>query len=242
MSRGYGFVRFADEAEQQRSMSEMQGQYCGSRPMRISVATPKNKLLAAAAAGTPIQPPMPQQITQPVQQYYGMPPPPPTQQYAPIGDPNNTTVFVGGLSSSVNEEELKTSVLPPYFQPFGEISSVKIPAGKGCGFVQFVHRQSAEIAIQQMNNYVIGGARVRLSWGRTQTDKPMTPNSYRQSAFMQPGYPYSNGQANGQTPDDPLQAVPVETLNENYIIQKEEMIERNETDPTGWRQSQVFAQ
>ena len=43
MSRGYGFVRFADEADQQRALNEMQGVYCGNRPMRISTATPKNK-------------------------------------------------------------------------------------------------------------------------------------------------------------------------------------------------------
>jgi RNA recognition motif-containing protein len=41
-SRGYGFVRFSDEADQQRALVEMQGVYCGNRPMRISTATPKN--------------------------------------------------------------------------------------------------------------------------------------------------------------------------------------------------------
>ena len=29
MSRGYGFVRFSDEQDQQRALSEMQGVYCG---------------------------------------------------------------------------------------------------------------------------------------------------------------------------------------------------------------------
>ena len=43
MSRGYGFVRFSDEGDQQRALQEMQGVYCGNRPMRISTATPKNK-------------------------------------------------------------------------------------------------------------------------------------------------------------------------------------------------------
>jgi RNA recognition motif-containing protein len=42
-SRGYGFVRFADENDQQRALMEMQGVYCGNRPMRISTATPKNR-------------------------------------------------------------------------------------------------------------------------------------------------------------------------------------------------------
>ena len=42
-SRGYGFVRFSDEGDQQRALVEMQGVYCGNRPMRISTATPKNR-------------------------------------------------------------------------------------------------------------------------------------------------------------------------------------------------------
>ncbi|CAH1756113.1 7171_t:CDS:2 [Entrophospora sp. SA101] len=44
ISRGYGFVRFGEEIEQQRALIEMQGAFCGNRPMRISTAIPKNKL------------------------------------------------------------------------------------------------------------------------------------------------------------------------------------------------------
>lgn len=40
-SKGYGFVRFADDNERTRAMSEMNGMYCSTRPMRIGVATPK---------------------------------------------------------------------------------------------------------------------------------------------------------------------------------------------------------
>lgn len=75
------------------------------------------------------------------------------------GEPNNTTVsptllflrlvyltqlssysdllqiFVGGLDSDVNEEDLRQP-----FSHFGEVVSVKIPVGKACGFVQFANR------------------------------------------------------------------------------------------------------
>ncbi|CAN0891882.1 Polyadenylate-binding protein RBP47B' [Linum grandiflorum] len=40
-SKGYGFVKFGDENERNRAMSEMNGVYCSTRPMRISAATPK---------------------------------------------------------------------------------------------------------------------------------------------------------------------------------------------------------
>ncbi|KAF5387872.1 hypothetical protein D9615_000837 [Tricholomella constricta] len=48
VSRGYGFVRFTDEADQQRALIEMHGLYCLSRPMRISPATAKYKAPPAA--------------------------------------------------------------------------------------------------------------------------------------------------------------------------------------------------
>jgi len=44
-SKGYGFVRFADESEQIRAMTEMNGQYCSSRPMRTGPAANKKPLI-----------------------------------------------------------------------------------------------------------------------------------------------------------------------------------------------------
>lgn len=41
-------------------------------------------------------------------------------------------IFVGNLDPNITEEELKQT-----FLQFGEIAYVKIPSGKGCGFVQF---------------------------------------------------------------------------------------------------------
>lgn len=41
LSKGYGFVRFGDESEQLRAMTEMNGAYCSSRPMRIGPAANK---------------------------------------------------------------------------------------------------------------------------------------------------------------------------------------------------------
>lgn len=44
-------------------------------------------------------------------------------------------VFVGNLDPNVAEEELRQ-----IFSQFGDIVYVKIPAAKGCGFVQFAAR------------------------------------------------------------------------------------------------------
>lgn len=40
-SKGYGFVRFGDPAEQARAMTEMNGMFCSTRPMRIGPAASK---------------------------------------------------------------------------------------------------------------------------------------------------------------------------------------------------------
>ena len=203
MSRGYGFVRFSDEVDQQRALNEMQGVYCGNRPMRISTATPKNKGGPGGAGGMGMPggggqmyppamggPPMPfygQQQQQQQQQHQQ-----PMNQFT---DPNNTTVFVGGLSGYVTEDELRS-----FFQGFGEITYVKIPPGKGCGFVQFVQRHAAEMAINQMQGYPIGNSRVRLSWGRSQNNsgpagtpyRPAPPPPIYPSMGMPPSHQYGN--------------------------------------------------
>ncbi|GKU04254.1 unnamed protein product [Fusarium langsethiae] len=171
-SRGYGFVRFSDENDQQRALVEMQGVYCGNRPMRISTATPKNRGNHGFGGqghqhGGPMMPGMPQQQMWNGGGMQGFPYGGfnPATQMNQFTDPNNTTVFVGGLSGYVTEDELRS-----FFQGFGEITYVKIPPGKGCGFVQFVHRHAAEMAINQMQGYPIGNSRVRLSWGRSQNN------------------------------------------------------------------------
>ncbi|GAB4846151.1 Polyadenylate-binding protein rbp45 [Ancistrocladus abbreviatus] len=142
-SKGYGFVRFGDESEQLRAMTEMNGLLCSTRPMRIGPAANKKpsgiqqKASSQSTAGTPGE-----------------------------NDPNNTTIFVGGLDPNVSDEQLRQ-----VFSQFGELVHVKIPVGKRCGFVQFANRPCAEQALSVLNGTQIGGQNVRLSWGRSPSNK-----------------------------------------------------------------------
>lgn len=52
-------------------------------------------------------------------------------------------IFVGGLDSDVSDEDLKQP-----FSKFGDVVSVKIPIGKGCGFVQFANRYSSSSSVE----------------------------------------------------------------------------------------------
>ncbi|KAF5095268.1 hypothetical protein D0Z03_001876 [Geotrichum reessii] len=191
-SRGYGFVRFGDETERQYALTGMQGFYAGNRPMRISTATPKSKSLGGSTVNNTTQGGANNFLNQHsgnfnvgVQStgYYNS-----NVSLNQFTDPFNTTVFVGGLSGVVTPDELRS-----YFTSFGTITYVKIPPGKGCGFVQFVTRQSAEAAITQMQGYTIGNSRVRLSWGRSQNTNGPPNTPYRptppSNAFPQMAVP-----------------------------------------------------
>ncbi|XP_019443147.1 PREDICTED: polyadenylate-binding protein RBP47C'-like isoform X1 [Lupinus angustifolius] len=141
-SKGYGFVRFGDDNERNQAMTEMNGVYCSSRPMRIGAATPR-KSSGYQQGG----------------QSNG------ASSLSEM-DSTNTTIFVGGLDPNVTDDDLRQS-----FSQYGEIVSVKIPVGKGCGFVQFVNRNNAEEALQKLNGTAIGKQTVRLSWGRNPANK-----------------------------------------------------------------------
>ncbi|WVZ23816.1 hypothetical protein V8G54_002360 [Vigna mungo] len=203
-SKGYGFVRFGDENERTRAMTEMNGVYCSSRPMRIGVATPKKTygyqqqyssqgllfmIFILHACDTVLicrsrLPYCPKAISLHwplanalLSKVHCIAPAvvlagghsangAVAQGSQSEGDSNNTTIFVGGLDSDISDEDLRQ----PFLQ-FGEVVSVKIPLGKGCGFVQFADRKNAEDAIQAMNGTVIGKQTVRLSWGRSPGNK-----------------------------------------------------------------------
>jgi RNA recognition motif-containing protein len=190
VSRGYGFVRFSDELEQQRSLAEMQGQFCGSRPMRISMATPKTRdRVPNGMPNLSMSPPQSSMMANMNGMGMGMTGmnmgmgmsygagPQGHGQYNQFTDPHNTTVFVGGLSAFVTEDELRrlvnfcslsydldsqSDLLCSYFQPYGMITYVKIPPGKGCGFVQFAERPAAEAAMGALNGFNIGKSFNRL--------------------------------------------------------------------------------
>lgn len=165
MSKGFGFVRFGSKEEADQALQTMNGVYCSSRPMRVSVATDRS---GKARMGGGIG-----------------------QQYGNEDDmSNNTTVFIGGLDASTSDEDLRAR-----FSPFGDIVSIKVPPGRGCGFVQYASKESAETAIAQMNGTTIGNAKVRCAWGRaaaTRTGGASQANSgyYQQQypSYQQQGY------------------------------------------------------
>ncbi|KAG6487789.1 hypothetical protein ZIOFF_056396 [Zingiber officinale] len=150
-SKGFGFVRFGDPNEQSSALSDMNGVYCSTRPMRIGPAANKKNLGSQQYSADGSN-----------QNFQGV---------ESDNDPNNTTVgvfiiFVGGLDPNITDDLLRQA-----FSVYGELLYVKIPVGKRCGFVQFANRASAEEALRQLNGTLLGGQNVRLSWGRSPANK-----------------------------------------------------------------------
>ncbi|KAI6677897.1 hypothetical protein NL676_038693 [Syzygium grande] len=173
-------------------MTEMNGAYCSSRPMRIGVATPKKSsgyqqqyssqalVLAGGHASNGA-----------------------TSQGSQAHESNNSTIFVGGLDSDVSDEDLRQA-----FSQFGEVVSVKIPPGKGCGFVHFADRKNAEVAMQELNGTIIGKQSVRLSWGRSPANKQWrTERSNQWNGSYHGGY--ANGHAAASNQDSGLHVAAV---------------------------------
>lgn len=171
LSKGYGFVYFKDEGEKTRALTEMQGFYLSYRPIRLNLATKKGEtkqpVVQYVATSSPTRP-------QPKQQQQQQQPVPLESIHLGPADPNNTTVFVGGIDTSITHDVLKA-----FFSRFGELTNVKIPYGKGCAFVEFKDHVTASGVLSSLNNSaVIGNSQVRLSWGRpsakssTQFDSP----------------------------------------------------------------------
>ncbi|KAH8097862.1 RNA binding-protein [Aureococcus anophagefferens] len=144
LSKGFGFIKFGSEAERDSAMNEMHGQYVGERAIRCTLATTREEREREAK--------MNQQ-----QQMYD-----PSRLHAPKAteEGENTCVFVGGLDESVSPDMLRH-----HFGLLGDIAYIRIPPGRGCGFVGFVHRKNAEAAISTLQGLRINGYKVRLSWG-----------------------------------------------------------------------------
>lgn len=187
LSRCFGFVRFTNDEDRKKALIEMNGQWLGGRQIRVALASPKhqnsirNKFQQFPNQYNPqssnyMRPDIPQ--SQQFQQ-----PPPSTQDF---DDPTNTTVFVGGLANGLNEDTLMA-----LFEAFGPILDIKVPPGKGCGFVKFVERKDAENAIEGLHGFIIGGSRIRLSWGRP--NKPRIYHNPQHGQHMQNIPPMSMG-------------------------------------------------
>jgi len=104
---------------------------------------------------------------------------------SPPEDPNITTLYVGGLTSNITEEDIRGA-----FYGYGEIVGLKLVANKRCAFVTYRQRVEADRAATALfNKLVIKGTPLKISYGKPQDQVPVTPTL----SYMPPPPPAALG-------------------------------------------------
>ncbi|KAF9178487.1 hypothetical protein BGZ51_008148 [Haplosporangium sp. Z 767] len=86
------------------------------------------------------------------------------------GDPCTTNLYIGNINPVVNEEQLCME-----FAKYGPIASIKImwprtteeiERNRNCGFVSFMERADAAVALKEMDGMTLMGYDMKLGWGK----------------------------------------------------------------------------
>lgn len=108
----------------------------------------------------------------------------PGQQPSKIDTTRHFHVFVGDLSSEVDNNKLREA-----FQPFGDVSDAKVirdtntSKSKGYGFVSYPKREEAERAIEQMNGQWLGRRTIRTNWATRKPGDQDKPTHYNEKSY-----------------------------------------------------------
>ncbi|CAB3406133.1 unnamed protein product [Caenorhabditis bovis] len=97
---------------------------------------------------------------------------------APPADTSITTLYIGNLGPAgplqVTQKELND-----YFYQFGDIRNLRVLVEKGCAFIEFTTRESAERAAERSFNKVyIKDRRLTIRWGEPNAKKAADNSTY----------------------------------------------------------------
>jgi RNA recognition motif-containing protein len=84
---------------------------------------------------------------------------------------NGTKLYVGNLSYSVTDEELKE-----LFAQYGEVKQANVIEGKGFGFVEMMNADAADKVRKELNGSDFKGRALRIEEARPQ--KPRESRGY----------------------------------------------------------------
>jgi nucleolysin TIA-1/TIAR len=170
-SRGYGFLAFRDKTDAEQAIATMNGEWLGSRAIRVNWANQKTQ------GGLPAPPSRPGASV-------GTAPAPINFQGGPISYDSvvqqtpsyNSTVYVGNLVPYCTQADLI-----PLFQSIGYLSEIRMQADRGFAFVKLDTHEHAAMAIVQLQGQMVHGRPIKCSWGKDRAD----------GTTAQPGVPLS---------------------------------------------------
>lgn len=144
-SRGYGFVRFEEESDAATSITTMQGQWLGSRPIRMNWANRRSEMRPT--------------FVENVSGHENT-----AQRSSGVQSPSEiTAVYVGNLSPNITEEDVAS-----HFAAFGPVVSIQIFQERHFAFVTLETHQGAAQAINHYNSNLlyIQGKQAKVGWAR----------------------------------------------------------------------------
>ncbi|KAG8219985.1 polyadenylate-binding protein [Butyriboletus roseoflavus] len=175
-SRGYGFLAFRDKTDAEQAIATMNGEWLGSRAIRVNWANQKTQ-------GASAPPPRPAGTL-------GTAPAPINFQGGPLSyeavvqqTPSyNTTVYVGNLVPYCTQADLI-----PLFQSIGYLSEIRMQADRGFAFVKLDTHEHAAMAIVQLQGQMVHGRPIKCSWGKDRADgATVQPNAISPSPTAAP--------------------------------------------------------
>ncbi|KAH8998747.1 hypothetical protein EDB86DRAFT_759406 [Lactarius hatsudake] len=165
-SRGYGFLAFRDKTDAEQAIATMNGEWLGSRAIRVNWANQKTQGgPAATSTGSPIS----SSGTAPApMNFLGGP-----LSYETVVQQTpayNTTVYVGNLVPYCTQADLI-----PLFQSIGYLSEIRMQADRGFAFVKLDTHEHAAMAIVQLQGQMVHGRPIKCSWGKDRADGGTLP-------------------------------------------------------------------
>ena len=145
-SKGIGFVTFTD-LESSAKAVELNGKEIDGRTIKVNYAKPRQPREAAAKRAN---------------------------AFGDQSSPPNVTLYVGGLSYSMGEDDVYEA-----FGEFGDIQRVRIPtdrdtgAPKGYAYVEFADLDQSKAAYEAMQGKELGGRYIRVDY-----DRPKDSNGF----------------------------------------------------------------
>ncbi|WWC67573.1 uncharacterized protein I206_101483 [Kwoniella pini CBS 10737] len=207
-SRGYGFLSFREKADAEQAIATMNGEWLGSRAIRVNWANQKTQTGTTTQRG-------PGGMGSPAPGFgggMGGGSPAPANfgstalQFDSVAQQTpeyNTTVYVGNLIPYTTQADLI-----PLFQGYGYIVEIRMQADRGFAFVKLDTHQNAALAITHLQNQLVHGRPIKCSWGKDKGSEGGAPGGAHQAPaypmqHQQMGYPnqynYYGGYNYGQT-------------------------------------------
>ncbi|PCH33478.1 hypothetical protein WOLCODRAFT_86791 [Wolfiporia cocos MD-104 SS10] len=161
-SRGYGFLAFRDKTDAEQAIATMNGEWLGSRAIRVNWANQKTQGAPASASPGRVG-----------GMGIGGAPAPINFQGGPLSYESvvqqtpayNTTVYVGNLVPYCTQADLI-----PLFQSIGYLSEIRMQADRGFAFVKLDTHEHAAMAIVQLQGQMVHGRPIKCSWGKDRAD------------------------------------------------------------------------